>query len=308
MSKLERLLNLTAALLETGRPLTSEELQERVPGYPDSHQSFHRAFERDKDDLREMGVPIRLVPVPGTDPPVDGYRIPKDEYYLRAPGLEPDELAALHLAAGAIRMEGVRGVEALWKLGGAGDEPNADAVGGEELLRLPTDLRLVPLFTAASQQRVASFAYGGADRSLEVHRLGFRRGHWYVTGHDRSRDASRSFRVDRIDGEVSIGDAGAFERPPAPPGVADRQPWEMGEEDPVTARFLVDADQALSAMQHLGQQAVVEERPDGGLVFEVLVSNRQAFRSFVISFLEHGEVLSPPDLRADLIEWLEAIG
>ena len=60
MRKLERLLNLTAALLETGRPLTAEEIHRRVPDYPDAQPSFHRAFERDKDDLREMGVPIEL--------------------------------------------------------------------------------------------------------------------------------------------------------------------------------------------------------------------------------------------------------
>ncbi len=306
MSKLERLLNLTAALLETGRPLTADELQERVPGYPASRDSFHRAFERDKDDLREMGVPIRLVAIPGSDPPVEGYRIPKDEYFLRDPGLEPDELAALHLAAAAVRMEGVRGVEALWKLGGS--EPGGGSGRGHgELLQLPTDLRLVPLFSAASEQRVARFAYGGATRSLEVHRLGFRRGRWYVTGHDRGRDASRSFRVDRIDGDVRVGDPGRFERPPTTSGVADRQPWEMGDEEPVPARLLVDADQALSAMQHLGHETVVEERPDGSCVFEVAVSNRNAFRSFVISFLEHGEILAPDELRADLVEWLQEI-
>lgn len=306
MSKLERLLNLTAALLETGRPLTAEELQERVPGYAENHASFRRAFERDKDDLREMGVPIRLIAIPGSDPPVEGYRIPKDEYYLRDPSLEPDELAALHLAAAAVRMEGVRGVEALWKLGGV--VPNTDVEGpGDELLKLPTDLRLVPLFSAASEQRVARFVYGGTGRDLEVHRLAFRRGHWYVSGHDQGRAASRSFRVDRIEGDVGVGGAGAFDRLPDAAGDADRQPWEMGEEAPVTARLLVDADQALSAAQHLGSEAVAEERPDGSRVFEILVSNRNAFRSFVLSFLEHGEILSPSELRDDLVEWLAAV-
>src|SRR5687768_71001 len=98
-AKLERLLNLTAALLETPRPLSAQEIRERLGSYPDGRDAFHRAFERDKDDLREMGVPLEVATVPGTDPPVDGYRIPKDRYYLRDPGLDADELAALHLAA-----------------------------------------------------------------------------------------------------------------------------------------------------------------------------------------------------------------
>ena len=58
-SKLERLLNLTAALLDTPRPLTAEQLRQRVPGYPSDAVAFHRAFERDTDDLRELGIPLR---------------------------------------------------------------------------------------------------------------------------------------------------------------------------------------------------------------------------------------------------------
>ena len=95
-AKLERLMKLTAALLEAVAPLSAEEIHRRVDGYPETDASFRRSFERDKDDLREMGVPIVLETVPGSDPPVDGYRIPKDQYYLADPGLEPDELAALH--------------------------------------------------------------------------------------------------------------------------------------------------------------------------------------------------------------------
>ncbi|MEK9999630.1 MAG: hypothetical protein VW623_05935, partial [Acidimicrobiaceae bacterium] len=71
MDKLERLLNLTAALLHAEIPLTAEELRDRVGGYPDTKATFRRAFERDKDDLRSMGMPLRVEPVPGVDPPVD---------------------------------------------------------------------------------------------------------------------------------------------------------------------------------------------------------------------------------------------
>ena len=72
MDKLERLLNLTAALLDTEMPLTAEEIWDRVGGYPDAKPSFRRAFERDKDELRAMGMPIEVATVPGADPPIDG--------------------------------------------------------------------------------------------------------------------------------------------------------------------------------------------------------------------------------------------
>src|SRR5258708_38282144 len=94
--KLERLLNLTAALLETPKPLTAVEVARKVFGYPEERMAFRRMFERDKEDLREMGIPIVMTEVSHTDPPDIGYQIPKDQYYLRDPGLEPDELSARH--------------------------------------------------------------------------------------------------------------------------------------------------------------------------------------------------------------------
>ena len=118
--KLERLLNVTAALLETRRPLTAEDIRKRIPGYPDRDDAFRRAFERDKDDLREMGIPLEVVPVDGTNPPISGYVIPPDRYYLADPGLDPDELAALQMAAVMIRLgdSDADELDAVRKLGG----------------------------------------------------------------------------------------------------------------------------------------------------------------------------------------------
>jgi predicted DNA-binding transcriptional regulator YafY len=79
----------------------------------------------------------------------------------------------------------------------------------------------------------------------------------------------------------------------------------MGDEEPVRARLLVDADHAGWAVGQVGADAV-EERHDGGsVVLGVTVTNRSAFRSFVLGFLDHAEVLDPPELRRDLIDWLE---
>src|SRR4051794_10245234 len=152
--KLERLLNLTAALLETAKPLTASEVAARVYGYPEEKSAFRRAFERDKEDLREMGVPLVITELTGTDPPESGYRIPKDQYYLRDPGLEPDELAALHLAASTVRLDGIEGASGLWKLGGR--PVSAQAPGaGPELTPLPVDRRMVVLFDAVAERKSA---------------------------------------------------------------------------------------------------------------------------------------------------------
>lgn len=299
MGKLERLLNLTAALLETERPLRAEELRRRIDGYPDNSASFRRAFERDKDDLREMGVPISLEPIPGTDPPVDGYRVHKSDYYLPDPGLDNDELAALHLAASAVRVEGLGGAEALRKLGGS-----VEGAGAETIVSVPTDPRLAVIFAAVAARRVIAFDYRGERRDVEPWRLDFVRGRWYVTGFDRVRSGERHFRIDRIDADVAAGDDAAFERAAGATGVR-MQPWELGDEPPRQARLLVDADQAAWAVHTIGPAAA--EHPDGSVELELTVTNEAAFRSFVCGFLDHAEVLGPADLRDDLIDWLAAI-
>ena len=234
MAKLERLLNLMAALLETERPLTADELRRRIEGYPDADASFRRAFERDKDDLREMGVPISLEPIPHADPPLEGYRIRKDEYYLDDPGLEPDELAALHLAANAVRMEDLAGAEAVRKLGGA----SGDGGVGEALASLPSDPRLSVLFAALTERCVVSFDYRGEARQVEPRRLDFVRGRWYLSGFDRARDDERHFRLDRMESDLIVSEPGSFE--PSGPGTGVRmQPWELGDDPPRTARLLI---------------------------------------------------------------------
>lgn len=302
-------MNLTVALLETRRPLTAAELHHRVPGYPDDRDAFRRAFERDKDSLREMGVPVALVPIQGSTPPVDGYRIPKDEYYLADPGLDADELAALHLAASAVRLEGAQSTEALWKLGGRVDTGGATGGGKPpgEVAALPIGPNLVALFTGVVEARTATFTYREAERSVDPYRLDFQRGRWYLTGYDHLRDEERNYRVDRIDGGVELGEPGGFTRPGNDVPGLRLAPWQLGEGEPQVARLLVDADQAPSAIHQVGTSAVVEERADGSVVLQLEVTNPAGFRAFVLTFLDHAEVLGPPALRDELIAWLEAI-
>jgi proteasome accessory factor B len=305
--KLERLLNLTMTLLETPRPLTSAEIRERVPGYPDGDASFRRAFERDKDSLREMGIPLSLYEVAFSDPPAEGYRIRKTDYYMHDPGFEPDELAALHLAATAVKLDSAHGIEGLWKLGGLVDDPSGDAgnADAQPTVALPGDPNLGPLFSAVAEQRVATFHYRGTERQVDPYRLDFQRGHWYLTGFDHVREEERNFRVDRIEGDVVAGPPGRFDRPSTAVPGGPAQPWQFGEGDAIHAYLLVDPVQAPWVRQHLGEDAVVEERADGSMVATVLVTNWPAFRSFVLTFLEHAEILSPPELRDRMVEWLE---
>ena len=310
MTRLERLINLSAALLAASRPLTRAELRERVPGYPPDDSSFRRAFERDKEALRAMGIPISVQALhPGAPEAGEGYRILKEHYELPDPGLAPDELAALHLAASMVRMEGVEATAAIWKLGGAPTTAGDGPAGGIEQasrVALQGSEHLAHLFAAVGERRRVGFGYRGRHRRVDPWRLSFRNGRWYLSGLDHDRAEERQFRLDRIEGGVEAGEAAAFERPAAV-DAAPPPPWAMGDEEPVTARLLVDGAQADWAVRQLGPPAVVERRPDGGVVLEARVTSRRGFRSFVLGFLDHAEVLGPPALRADMVAWLQGL-
>jgi len=303
-AKLERLLNLTALLLETPRPLSAQEIRERLGAYPEELESFRRAFERDKDDLRAMGVPLEVAEVPGVVPAIEGYRIPKDRYYLRDPGLSPDELAALRMAASVVRLDGLSAREGLLKLGGLVGE--ADDGPGLEVGSLPAG-NVGPLFGAIAALLPVRFTYRGRPRTVDPYRLDFRRGRWYLTGFDHGRMAERLFRLDRFESGIERLDGPPFARPPTPavPG-ARLEPWQLGGGEPVQAKVLVDGPQAPWIVHHLGGGAVDEERPDGSVVVTMAVTSRENFRSFVLTFLDHAEVLAPADLRAEVVSWLEA--
>jgi predicted DNA-binding transcriptional regulator YafY len=302
--RLERLVNLTATLLDTRRPLTLEELAERVePRYPQERAARRRQFERDKETLRELGIPIKVETADGFGSE-QAYRIDAKEYYLPDLSLDDAELAALHLAVTAVRLEGGEGRDALAKLGGLAGEGV-----GVALAEVPVSPVVAQLFDAVNRRAPISFGYRGESRRLEPYGVVLRWGHWYVVGHDLDRDASRAFRVDRIDGEPVVGKAGAFE-PPAGLDAAEfvrDDPLTYGEDHPIDARVLVDGSRAGWVVEQLGEEAVAERRDDGSIVVVLPVVNRGAFRSWVLVLLDHAEVLGPAELRDDLVAWLESM-
>jgi predicted DNA-binding transcriptional regulator YafY len=273
-----------------------------MPGeaYSDNDEAFRRTFERDKDELRALGLPLVVETVPGTDPPIDGYRIHQSDYEDGIPELDSDELAALHLASNLVRMEGAPADDPFFKLGGVVHD------GEGPLARVPGGGNVQDLMRAAIECRVMSFGYGVENRLVEPHRLVFSRGHWYLAGYDKDREATRVFRVDRISSSVVVGDE-RFEISELVPEVGDELPWCYGEEEPVCARLLVDARHAPWVVEHLGTTAVVEHRDDGSVIVETQVRKPEVFRSFALMFLEGAEILEPPELRQDMRSWLESL-
>ena len=155
---------------------------------------------------------------------------------------------------------------------------------------------------AAVDRNALSFTYNDVERIVEPWKLSFTRGHWYLSGFDRLREDQRLYRVDRIKDGVSLSGPAK-----APVGdlnePIDLRGWELGDGPVIKATILFDADQAAYARHIVGE---VVDRPDGSVTATLDVRNIDAFRSFVLSFLEHGEILEPAELRTDFVEWLEA--
>ena len=217
--KSERLVNLTIALLATKRYLTKAEIFSKVEGYSGDSEAKDRMFERDKDDLRSLGINIEL----GTFDPLfedeAGYRISPESYALQIQDLDEVDLALLSQAA-LLWQEAALGESAqsgLRKLKGLGLESDLDTFVDVSATLRATPEQIPSLIEAVSSRSAITFEYLDENlksnvRHLQPYRLSNARGYWYLIGNDIDRQALRTFRVDRISSSISLqGRPGAYE-------------------------------------------------------------------------------------------------
>jgi proteasome accessory factor B len=206
--KAERLINLTLALLATKRFLKKSEIFTTVHGYSGNAESMDRMFERDKNELRSLGIDIS---VGDLDPLFDdepGYRIFKDSYALQLKNLDPVDVALLSVAA-KLWNDSILGIEAqagLLKLESLGDiENDGGSFAFSYRYENPSN-NLVTLESAIFDEKIIEFLYrdGGTKRLLEPYKIYLWRGFWYLFGKDIDKNEMRSFKVSRINGEVEI--------------------------------------------------------------------------------------------------------
>ncbi|MFD7656381.1 helix-turn-helix transcriptional regulator [Actinosynnema sp. NPDC059797] len=223
IARAERLVNLVLCLLSTRQYLTAERIRAIVPGYADAatDEAFFRMFERDKTELRDLGVPLETGRSTAFDT-VDGYRIARRDYELGDIDLEPDEAAAVALAARLWDSPQFTGAAhgALIKLRAAGVDVDQDVHVPVEPKVRTSEPAFPPLLAAVREGRVVEFDYrktASVDvqrRTVEPWGVVAWRGRWYVVGQDRDRGAPRCFRLSRIVGDVrQVGKPGAV-RPP----------------------------------------------------------------------------------------------
>jgi proteasome accessory factor B len=311
--KTERLLSLVVCLLSARRYLTASQIRDAVPGYPESFDAFKRMFERDKDELRELGIPLET----GTNTPGEeeyGYRISRQAYELPEITLEADEVAMLGLAARVWRRAELAGAAegALLKLRAAGiDAEDLSQPGIEPRVRTP-EAAFGPLWEAVRDRRPVAFGYRAAGRStaqqrrLEPWGVVNRRGRWYVVGQDTDRDAERVFRLSRIEGPVTFtGRAGTVV---VPPGTDVRAAvGDTGADQPVwrTCRLRIRAGAGYS----LRRRAISIEADEvpGWDVAELNYTETGWWSEHLAYFGADVVVLEPSDLRDAVIGRLKGV-
>jgi proteasome accessory factor B len=313
MHPLERLVNLVALLLEAGRPLTFEEIRRLLPAYDQTNDATaKRQFERDKDTLRQIGVPLEVVPTDAFEVE-EGYRIRKERYELPEIEFTPEEVAALWVASHGPGEDGAA-ARAFSKLALGADAGllaslmQAPATGGVDA----SGPHLRALADAVSRRRRVRFRYRPlqgdvAERDVDAWALVVRRGAWYLVGRDRRRGEPRSFRLSRITSRVR--DAGEGEGPPEgfdPTDQLAAGPWGLGEPE-ITARVAFSPKVAWWALAGIPGAKVLRMRKEGWTEAEVPATNGESFVAWVLSFGADAEVLSPRVVRDAAVVSVEAV-
>lgn len=298
----ERILNLLAFLLTVDRPVTADEIRHTVKGYDQpSDEAFRRTFERDKDLLRSLGVPLVLQHTDLWEVEL-GYVVPSDEYGLDDPGLTDEERSALLLAAQAVRFGGQRTeLGAIFKLGGASRTTESATVFAD----LGHDLdQLGALYGAVTDKRVARFEYKERSREVEPYGLIHRKGHWYLIGPEvGSPSPVKAFRIDRMGPATIDEEQGTFDRGPDFDLEVSLAALPRDQSGDKRALVRFDLDIASVASKQI-PDATVLSKDESGVVLEVPYSVDRSLIGWVLGFDDKAVIEEPLDLRTTLVEFV----
>ncbi|GAC70285.1 proteasome accessory factor B [Gordonia soli NBRC 108243] len=320
---MERLLNLVICLLSTRQYVTAEYIRKNVAGYNDDGQSdeaFNRMFERDKTELRDLGIPL----VTGRSPMsggADGYRINRDSYELPDISLDRDEAAAIAMAAALWDTPEVSAISqtAVLKLRAAGfdvraeDEIGISAAGSSR--SMGSETVLAALLNAIGQGYAVRFDYRPGSASSPVPRrfepwgVVTYRGRWYVVGHDLDREATRTFRLSRISALSTTGSAGVVSIPAG----TDLQRIVAAAVDSAagadgrTARIWVARDRAAGLRRIAASSAPSDLDGEPGDELTIEIRSLSTLARLVLGVGADAVVLAPPELRASVVAALDAL-
>jgi proteasome accessory factor B len=306
--KTERLVNLTIALLATKRYITKSEIFRTVDGYEGSDESKERMFERDKDDLRNLGIEIEV----GTFDPLfedeSGYRIKPENYQFQLGEVSAQEITVLSLAAEAWRgaSMGPSALSALNKLHAIGIESDSELLLDLAPAIVSQDENLAIAISAITTKTVLSFAYLNEDlqtqsRALEPYAVTSRFGHWYIFGQDLDRKSLRIFRLDRISGVLKLqGKSGQYQIP----AKVDINSAFTNPEELLTATLKLRDGRALN-LRVRGKQISEAVDSSGWQRFAIEYRDIERFIEEVLWYGDDVIVEEPAELRTEVIKRLK---
>ena len=302
----ERMLNLLALLVDRSQPVTLKQIRAELAGqYSDKDEAARAQFERDKAELRNMGIPIDMVTLGGAQAGESAYLVQRTNYELADLDLSDEEMSALQLAVATVHLAAQEGEQALWKLG-------AERVDDSLLGRVTVpfqDPNLARVMAAIVARAPLTYRYKGEERTVDPYGMLARRGFWCLIGWDHLRKAQRVFRVDRIEGDVVAGKRNSFAMPRgmdllrAVP--TERQMLAAGDYEHSHALVRVDASLVKQVVREFGEGAIERHESDGSAVFNVPCSNLSAFRLWLFAMVDKAEVLEPLEVRDIVIGWLD---
>lgn len=208
-ARTERLMDVLFVLLNASQPLMREQIRQRVPGYDQgSDEAFQRMFERDKDALRDMGVPIELKNFDALVDEAQGYWIDRKTWLLPELHLSQSERLLITLAASAWEDQQISSVarQAAHGIGTMANRP----LDAPDMRFAVGQTTLAELFSSINSKNVVEFEYQSKSsgtvsvRTVQPWRLLLTNGAWYLVGYDEERQDLRTFRLSRILGAVTV--------------------------------------------------------------------------------------------------------
>ena len=305
--KTERLINLTLALLATKRYLKKSEILTNVQGYEGSQDAKERMFERDKDDLRSLGIEIEVGDLDVFFEDEPGYRIPQKSYELNVPDLTGRELALLSVASNFWNdsILAPNAQSSIRKLQSLGIPASLDfEFRMKYRFENPSEL-LEQISKAILQKSRISFAYDSATlktRHLEPYRIVFWNSYWYLIGMDIDRKAIRLFKLSRFQGSVEISKKKNEFNIPTDFDVSQHLPKEDVE---IIRTAVVEIRKDSGALFRRRGKQIAE-----GVEFDTYEIDYENERAFLREILWHGEnirLVEPQALKEQLLILIDGI-
>jgi proteasome accessory factor B len=305
--KSERLVNLVIALLATKRYLTKSEIFRTIEGYEGSSESMERMFERDKDELRALGIEIE---VSALDPLFDdeiGYRIRFENYVMDHSGFTTSEIAYMSLAAQVWKEEALSEIaqHAMRKLSGLASPIDISEIPAIAPVLINAPKFLNEIIDCISKRRTIEFVYLDSEmktqsRQVNVYSYFSFKGSWYFSGLDVRKMEIRTFKCDRIVGDVSVSKGSKMYEIPEeyiPSTESEKNAYGL------TAQLLVRKGRG-SQLRNRASKIVIAEDFDA---VDVPYSSENELLSLVLWHLDDVQVLAPSVLRDSVIKSLKNV-